>query len=341
LVGEGAAVRVLITGGAGFVGSQLGLHLHRRGDEVVLIDNMSFGHLDNLLHEGAPFGRFICADVRDDIDRHLEGVDTVFHFAGIAALPVCQQDPGAAYANNTAAVGNVLEAARRADVRRVIFSSTSAVYENSAGGPFAEDASIAPDLVYACTKAAAEQVCTAYAANYGMDIIVCRFFNVYGPHQDVLRASPPFTSYLSREFVLGRSPRVFNWTDARRDYVYVDDLVDVLVRMRDAEGTFKAEQFNVCSGEGFTVPEIYEHFQAVSGSNIEPVRQDPEKYWDAYPILFEGRHPLSRKRITKEVFKNAIGNPGRTKEQFGWTAKTQMRDGIAAVYEDAKRRLTR
>jgi nucleoside-diphosphate-sugar epimerase len=334
-------MKVLITGGAGFVGSQLGLHLHRHGDEVVLLDNMSFGHLDNLVHDGAAFGRFVCADVRDPMETHLQGVDTLFHLAGIAALPVCQQDPGLAYANNTSAVGNVLEAARRAGVRRVIFSSTSAVYENGEGGPFAEDAPIAPDLTYACTKAAAEQVCDGYAANYGMDIIVCRFFNVYGPHQDVLRTSPPFTSYLSREFVLGRSPRVFNWTDARRDYVYVDDVVDLLVRMRDAERSFKAERFNVCSGEGFTVPEIYGHFQAVSGSDIAPVREDPEKYWDAYPTLFEGEHPLSRKRITKEVFKNAIGNPDRAKEQFGWTAKTQMRDGIAAVYEDAKRRLTR
>jgi len=157
----------------------------------------------------------------------------------------------------------------------------------------------------------------------------------------VLRTSPPFTSYLSREFVLRRSPRVFNWTDARRDYVYVGDVVDLLVRMRDADGRFGAERFNVCSGQGFAVPEIYEHFQAVSGLEIEPVREDPERYWDAYPALFEGNHGLSRKRITKEVFKNAIGNPAKAQERFGWVAKTGMRDGIGAVYEDAKRRLTR
>jgi nucleoside-diphosphate-sugar epimerase len=332
-------MKVLITGGAGFVGSQLGLHLHKQGDDVRLLDNMAYGHLDNLLDDGKSFGRFICADVREDIMAHCDGVDTLFHLAGIAALPVCQQDPGGAYANNTGAVGNLLELARRAGVRRVIFSSTSAVYENSGDGPFAEDAAIAPDLTYACTKAAAEQLCDSYAANYGMDIIICRFFNVYGPHQDVLRTSPPFTSYLSREFVLGRSPRVFNWTDARRDYVYVDDVVDLLVKMRDADGTFAAERFNICSGQGFTVPEIYDHFRAVSGRDIEPVREDPERYWDAYSTLFEGTHALSRKRITKEVFKNAIGDPAKAKERFGWVAKTDMSDGIAAVYEDAKRRL--
>jgi nucleoside-diphosphate-sugar epimerase len=78
-------MKVLITGGAGFVGSQLGKHLHQMGHEVVLLDNMSFGHLDNLLLEGAPFGQFVCKDILDaDLAAHLQGVDTVFHLAGIA-----------------------------------------------------------------------------------------------------------------------------------------------------------------------------------------------------------------------------------------------------------------
>nr|MDP9412590.1 NAD-dependent epimerase/dehydratase family protein [Pseudomonadota bacterium] len=125
-------MKILITGGAGFVGSQLGKHLHGMGHEIVLLDNMSFGHLDNLLLDGAPFGQFVCKDIRDpDLAAQMQGVDTVFHLAGIAALPVCQQDPRAAYDVNVAGVGNVLEAARRAGVRRVIFSSTSAVYEKT------------------------------------------------------------------------------------------------------------------------------------------------------------------------------------------------------------------
>jgi nucleoside-diphosphate-sugar epimerase len=173
-----------------------------------------------------------------------------------------------------------------------------------------------------------------------MDIAVCRFFNVYGPHQDVLRTSPPFTSYLSREFVLGRAPKVFNWTDARRDYVYVDDVVDLLARICDYDGSFRGERFNICSGQGYTVPEIYEHFVTVSGKQLDPIREDPERYWDSYPALFEGS-PLSRERIKKEVFKNAIGDPAKAREWFGWTARMAMSEGIAAVYEDAQRRLAR
>jgi UDP-glucose 4-epimerase len=333
-------MKVLITGGAGFVGSQLGKHLHRRGDEVVLLDNMRFGHLDNLLLDDAPFGRFHCRDVRDrDLAPLFQDVDTLFHLAGIAALPVCQEAPGEAYDVNTGAVANVLEASRRAGVRRVVFSSTSAVYEKTKSDLFAENDPIAPDLVYACTKAAAETVCEAYARNYGMDVIVCRFFNVYGPHQDVTRTSPPFTSYVARELVMGRSPTLFNDSDARRDYVHSDDVVELLTRMMDADGRFEAERFNVCSGQGHSVPELYELFRAASGKAIEPVFRDPRRYWDAYPELFGSACPLSRERITEEVYKNAIGNPAKTQARFGWTARTEIGAGIASVYRDAERRL--
>lgn len=333
-------MKVLITGGAGFVGSQLGKHLHGRGDEVVLLDNMRFGHLDNLLLEGAPFGRFHCRDVRDrDMAALLEGVDTLFHLAGIAALPLCQEAPAEAYDVNTGAVANMLEAARRAGVRRVVFSSTSAVYEKTKSDLFAEDDPIAPDLTYACTKAAAERICDAYAANYGMDVIICRFFNVYGPHQDVTRTSPPFTSYVARELVMDRAPVLFNDSAARRDYVHSDDVVDLLTRMIDAGGTFRAERFNVCSGRGYSVPELYGLFRAASGKGIEPVFRDPRLYWDSYPELFGSDRPLSRERISEEVYKNAIGDPARTRARFGWSAGTEIAAGIASVYADAQRRL--
>lgn len=333
-------MKVLITGGAGFVGSQLGKHLHQMGHEVVLLDNMSFGHLDNLLLEGAPFGQFVCKDILDpDLAAHLQGVDTVFHLAGIAALPVCQQDPRAAYDVNVAGVGNVLEAARRACVRRVIFSSTSAVYEKTKSERFSERDEIQPDLIYACTKAAAEQLCDAFAINYGMDIGICRFFNVYGPHQDVTRTSPPFTSYVARELVMNRSPILFNNSDARRDYVHSDDVVELLTRMMLAEGSLGAERFNVCSGQGHSVPELYSLFLEVGGKDIAATYNDPRSYWDKYPVLFEQGFPLSRERITEEVFKNAVGSPEKARQRFGWTATVEIREGIGSVYQDAKRRL--
>jgi nucleoside-diphosphate-sugar epimerase len=333
-------MKILITGGAGFIGSQLGKTLHRQGHNISLLDDMSFGHVDNLLLEGVPYGRFICQDIcSDKLASAFDGVEVVFHLAGIAPLPVCQADPGRAYRVNVAGVGNVLEYSRRAGVRRIIFSSTSAVYEKTKTSRFSERDAIAPDLVYACGKAAAEQLCETFSLNYGLDICIARFFNVYGPHQDIERTSPPFTSYVARELVCDRSPILFNKSDAKRDYVHSEDVVRLLQLMLLDEGTFRAERFNVCSGEGYSVPELYELFQSASGKTIPATYSDARRYWDAYPELFEGPRPLSRDRIAEEVHKNAIGDPSATHARFGWKATTNIRDGIASVYAYAKHRL--
>jgi len=333
-------MRIVITGGAGFIGSQLGKRLHLQGHDVVLLDNMSYGHLDNLLLDGAPFGRFLCKDIRDPgLAGFMEGAEVVVHLAGIAPLPVCQVNPGAAYDVNVGGLGNVLEASRRIGVRRVIFSSTSAVYEKTKLPLLTEDAPIKPDLVYAMTKAAGESLCDGFAANYDMDIVICRFFNVFGPHQDVKRLSPPFTSYVARELVMGRQPMLYNNTAARRDYVHCDDVVTLLDKMMFADGHFAAERFNICTGVGSSVPELYRIFQEISGSDMEPVYSDPSTFWDRYPELFGEHHGLSRDRIREEVYKDAIGSPAKTEAVFGFRPSADIRSGIASVYSDAASRL--
>jgi len=333
-------LRVVVTGGAGFIGSQLGRRLHEQGHEVVLLDNLQYGHLDNMVAAGGLFGRFVCKDVRDpDLGSVFNEGDIVFHLAGIAALPVCQADPRKAYDVNVAGLGNVLEAARRAGVARVVFSSTSAVYERTKAPLLAEHLPIQPDLVYACTKAAAERLCDAYAQNYGLDIIVLRFFNVYGPHQDIHRVSPPFTSYVARELVHGRAPILFNPSNAKRDYVHSSDVIRLLVTLLTADGTHRAERYNVCSGTGYSVPELYEIFADLSGVSEGPRYENPEAFWDRYPGLFQGPHPLPRERVAEEVFKSAIGDPTNTHDAFDWRATVPIRDGIGSVVDDARRRL--
>lgn len=331
--------KVIITGGAGFVGSQLGRRLSAEGHDVVLLDNMSYGHLDNLVVDGATFGRFVCRDIRDPQAAALyEGADCVFHLAGIAALPANQLDPREAYDVNVGGTGAVLEAARRAGVRRVVFSSTSAIYEKTKAPVLRESDPVQPDLVYASTKLAAEQLCRGFAANYGMDVVVCRFFNVFGPHQDIQRTSPPFTSYVARELAHDRAPVLFNATDARRDYVHVDDVIALLAAMMRAEGRYAADVFNICTGQGHSVPELYRTFQHVSGKTIAAVYDDPGKFWDRYPALFAGPFPLSRERIVEEVYKNAVGSNEKARAAFGWAPQADIAAGLRSVYEDAERR---
>src|ERR1044071_5038484 len=123
--------KIGVTGAAGFSGSQLSKSFVDEGHEVLLLDNMSYGYLDNLVIDGKTFGKFLGVDIcSPDLVKHFAGADYVFHFAGISALPVCQERPQYAMQVNVGGTANVLEAARLAGVHRVIFASTGAIYEN-------------------------------------------------------------------------------------------------------------------------------------------------------------------------------------------------------------------
>ena len=332
--------KVVITGGAGFIGSQLGAELNRRGYEVVLLDNMSFGHLDNLIVDGKTFGQLVVKDIRDlDLKTVFIGAHTVFHFAGVAALPVCQSEPQYAYDVNVSGTANVLEAARLSGVSRVIFSSTSAVYENSThdGDSYKETDFIQPDLIYSMTKAASEELCKAYAKNYNMDIIICRFFNVYGPHQDFRRKSPPFTSYVARELVLDRKPTLFNQTDAKRDYIYSADLISLILKMWESKETFRADIFNISTGIGWSVPELYSKLCTIADKKILANYNDPTLFWDKYKTLGNAPYTLNPSRITKEVHKYCVGNADKTRKIFNWEPHVTIDQGLLEVYEYTQR----
>lgn len=329
--------KVLITGGAGFIGSHVCQRLLEQGRRVAVMDDLSSGQKDNLDLNDASLA-FHPLDIRDEQAFAIsKGCDSVVHLAGIAPLPDCQARPGHAIAVNTAGTANILEAARRAGVRRFLMGSTSALYEQTEASVLGEDDPVNPDLTYALSKKYCEDLCRAYARNYGMDIVIVRFFNVYGPHQDALRKSPPFTSYLARELVQGRRPLLFNASDARRDYLHVNDLVTLLLRMIDAPEPMHAEIFNAASGNAYSVPELYRIMLKVSGQQSEPTYRDADAFWDRYPELFAGPFPLARSRIRKEVFKSAVADNRKAMRVFGWAPETDIVTGMKSVYEFALR----
>jgi nucleoside-diphosphate-sugar epimerase len=328
--------KIVITGGAGFVGSQLGHALDGLGYEVLLIDNMSRGHLDNLIIDGKSFGTFLCKDIRDqDLNQTLRDCDVVVHLAGISALPVCQSRPQYAIDVNTSGTANILEAARLANVKKVLFSSTSAVYENNLTSPFTETDIVCPDLIYSMSKWQAEQICSAYEKNYDLNIGICRFFNVYGPHQDFKRASPPFTSYLARELAADRVPTLFNKTSVKRDYIHVDDVISLLIKMIEYKDSMRANIYNICTGNGYSVPEIYEKFLQISGKKIQPKYADPAKFWESYKTLTESQFPLNKSRVEKEVYKESIGSNAKASADFSWAPQIALTEGLRSVYEYA------
>lgn len=331
-------MNILITGGAGFIGSELGKFLLKEGHNVKILDNLEYGYRDNFEDNDVLKENFIEADVREkDFGKYLKDIDTVFHFAGISALPECESNPSKAFDVNTTAVANVLNACRDSNVRRFIFASTSAVYENNCGDSvMKEDMSVHPNLIYATTKYCSEQICKSYAQNYDMDIIICRFFNVFGPHQDFKRKYPPFTSYLIREVLADRMPTIYNTSDVKRDYIYVEDLMNYLYRMMKSKNKYSAEIFNLAGKSGYSTMEIAQTIFKALDKPVEFETGDSNKFWDKYETLFNKTYNLSRERVKKEVFKNCIGDNEKIKAEFNYEPQKDLLSGLKSIIDYQK-----
>jgi nucleoside-diphosphate-sugar epimerase len=330
------ARKIVITGAAGFIGSQLGRLLHRLGHDVHLVDNLSFGYRENLLVDGASFGTFHHKDVCDaDLVTVFESADTVFHLAAISALPVCQSRPAFAIQSNVSGTANVLEAARLAGVRRVVFASTSAVYESNTHFPCREDDVIAPRLIYAMSKHQAELLCHGYRDVYGMEIVITRYYNVYGPQQDIHRKSPPFVGYVIRELLSGRVPVLHSDGQQRRDYVYVDD-VNALNMACMLNPAAAGNTFNVASGRAYSVIEIYDAISRLIGTGSRPTFRAAAKFWDNYPELFAGPRPIGANVLEEEVNKFTLGSTFHADSRLGWRAETSLEDGLTATIRHMK-----
>ena len=326
-------MNILITGGAGFIGSELGKFLLSQGCNVKILDNLEYGYRDNFEDNEILKQNFILADIRDkDIVKHLNNIDVVYHFAGISALPECESHPDKAFDVNTTGVANILNAVRHSNVKRVIFASTSAVYENNPSNEVHKETDLVqPNLIYATTKYCSEQICKSFAQNYDMDIIICRFFNVFGPHQDFKRKYPPFTSFLIREALAGRKPIIYNTDDCKRDYIYVYDLMQYLYRMAKSEKHYHADIFNLATGKAYSAIEIAQTIYKVLGKTLNYEKGEPLKFWDKYEELFNAKYNLKKERVKQEVFKHCLGNGNKVEEEFEYKAKTTLIEGLENI----------
>lgn len=323
--------KVLVTGAAGFIGSQLAHALWQRGEQVTLLDNFSYGREDNLVFEDHDFREEI---LREDIrDRDMlyalcdrERFDNIYHIAAITPLPDCQIDPGQAVEVNVAGTVNILKAARRCGVKHTIFASTSAVYENCGSFPTREEDAVPPTLVYSAGKFAAEQFCRSFSEAYGINVTVLRFANVYGPHIDCLRTQPPVAGYMIRELFYHRPPVLHSTGEQRRDFVYVDDLIDLALRVRDNQGF---DCVNVSSNTTHSINEMYGIIAGIMGrEELKPRYAECSHYWERYPGLYEGACPISKDILEAEVNKYTLCDNTHARERYGWTPQVSFEEGL-------------
>jgi nucleoside-diphosphate-sugar epimerase len=320
--------KVVITGAAGFIGSRLAWRLHKEEYPLILIDDLSYGYETNLVVDDKNFASLIKKDIRSpDMAEYFEDADTVFHLAAISALPVNQSEPAKAISINVEGVTNVLEAARVAGVRRVVFASTSAIYENNTKFPCAESDPVSPRLIYSLSKWQGEKLCESYRILYGMEIAVTRYYNVYGPHQDIHRKSPPFVGYVIRELLKGCSPVLHSNGEQKRDYVFLEDVNALNIACMNHPNA-AMETFNVASGAAYSVNEIYEIIAETIGTKIRPEFRSASRFWEKYPSLYEGKRPLSPHILEKEVDKFTLGDTKKASSVLGWTSSVSIRDGL-------------
>lgn len=332
-------MRILITGGAGFIGSQLGLYLVKKGHDVIPLDNLKFGYLYNFAKNRKLLSNFIKMDIRNPkLDKAMQNIDVVFHIAAIISLPGCNNDPCEAFSVNVAGTANVLEMARISDVKKVIFASTSALYENVKTPPFTESMGVKPTLMYALSKKAAEDICNSYQKMYGMDITILRFFNVYGPHMDY-RPPSYLISYIIGCLLRKEAPVLHSNGKQARDFVYVSDAV----RMCEIAMTNKNAKnglFNVGSGKIITVQEIFEILAKLLGKqNIKPIYRDPKLIWEKFPRQLKGKFPINTALLEKEVNKLTLAAIHKAHEQLNWKPQINIQQGLLKTVHYSKAKL--
>ena len=241
-------MKVLVTGAAGFIGGQLWHTLWKRGDEVVGIDNFSYGNPDNLKFDDHDFGAEVRRmDIRDKAGMlalfEAEKFDVVYNIAGIAPLPDCQSDPVEAVSVNTLGLVNVLENARRTGVKHVIQASTNAMYENETEFPTVESKFNPPTLIYPNTKYCGERFCQSFADTYGMPTVVTNCSNNYGPYQFPEKLIPLFINNIRHKKPLP----VYGKGENVRDWLYVEDharAIDLIFHNGKTADTYNIGGFN-------------------------------------------------------------------------------------------------
>jgi len=334
--------KILITGAAGFIGSQLAYRLYKNGEDVLLVDDFSYGREDNLIFDDYDFSNEIFRkDIRDiefmDELFAKNKFDVVYHFAGITPLPDCQNDPVRAVDVNVRGTTIILDLARKYGVGQVIFASTAAVYENTDIFPSVEDKVVPPSLIYPSTKYAAEQFCRAYYDAYKISIVCLRFTNVYGPHIDCLRTQPPVMGYIIRELFNGRRPILHSNGEQKRDFVYVDDLIDLAILVRKNKGF---DIVNVSTEKTYSINEIATLIaKEMNLENLEPQYRETAHFWSNYPELYEGIYPIESKILEHEVLKYTCLSNKHAYENYGWIPQTNIEDGIKKTVDFTLKKL--
>jgi UDP-glucose 4-epimerase len=262
--------KVLVTGGAGFVGSHLVDALLARGNRVRVLDNLSTGRRTNLAHVEDQI-EFVEGDITnpETVRGAVVGVEVVYHQAALASVPRSVAQPLATHAACATGTVELLHAAARANVRRLVYASSSSVYGNQAAPSKQESQLPSPLSPYAAAKLSAENYCQAFAATFPVETVSLRYFNVFGPRQD---PDGPYAAVIPRfvrALLSGNPPTIYGDGRQSRDFTYVENVVEANLRAGEAPNV-SGRVFNVACGQSISLLELLQHLQDMLGTDIAP-----------------------------------------------------------------------
>jgi UDP-glucose 4-epimerase len=304
-------VKVLVTGGGGFIGSNLVRALLERGDDVRVLDNFSTGNRANLSDIAGEL-EMVEGELRsyERVHAATRGVEVVFHQGALPSVPRSVQDPLTTAAVNTEGTLNVLLAARDESVRRVVFASSSSVYGNSDELPRVETQNPDPISPYGVSKLAAERYCVSFSRVYPLETVALRYFNVFGPNQD---PSSQYAAVVPRFITAigdGRPVPIYGDGEQQRDFTYVANVVEANLLAADADrvsGTI----VNVATGRATSVNELADTIGSILGTTVE--------------------RELSPAR-TGDI-RDSYADATRARELLGWEARIGLEDGLRIAAE--------
>ena len=298
-------MKILVTGGAGFIGSHVVRLLLESGYQVVVLDNLSHGFRQNVDKRA----KLIVGDIRDSrkTKEALKGIDAVIHMAGLIVVPESVADPVKYYDNNVLGAVNLLECMRDVGCRKIIFSSSACVYGTPDKLPIKEDAAVHPDNPYGATKAAIEVYLQTYHQIFNFDTIILRYFNPYGPGKmgkPITHAIPNFI-----KATLAKKPIPLYWRGEQiRDFIYIDDLARAHIDVLKLTGF---NIFNIGTEKGIKVKDIVEEIFKIVGFRV--------------PIADLGKRP-------GDVPAN-YASSAKLKKAVGWKAKVSLPEGLKRTIE--------
>ncbi len=307
-------MRILVTGGAGFVASHVAERFIGLGHEVVIVDNLSTGRRENVPDEA----RFVELDLTSpDLARLIDDVrpDVIDHHAAHADVHQSMDDPSHDAVVNVVGTLSLIHAAAKAKVKKFIFASTGgAIYGDPDVIPCDEMHPVQPLSPYGASKVAAEVYLATYSRVYGLDYTILRYANIYGPRQHPYTEEGQVVALFARLMLSGRQPTIFGDGEQGRDFVYVGDVAEANVRALDG-GSGKT--FNVGTGALLTVNDLYKQLAAATGYS------EPAKYAPARP---------------GEVFRIAL-DAHRLQDELGWEPRMTLETGLRATVDWVRERM--